>query len=187
MKFHHLSFSDAGELFSLSPYFGCLYKSASFCMGECGDQTLPKKLKQILENCRNPFTLTPNIIPVHNSYPTAGRKAAERSLKRILRLCKTNFWLARCYASLLRPKFQSAREAVNFFNEITSHLDHDTLCLPRSLFAAAHSHAFRQSGAVLIGIFLPSRSMHAWIIEDGCQPDPQDSMWINYRPVAALC
>jgi hypothetical protein len=28
--------------------------------------------------------------------------------------------------------------------------------------------------------------MHAWIIENGTQPDPQDREWILYRPLLAL-
>lgn len=28
--------------------------------------------------------------------------------------------------------------------------------------------------------------MHAWIVEDGKQPDPFDDMWINFQPVAAI-
>jgi len=39
---------------------------------------------------------------------------------------------------------------------------------------------------IFIGVFLPSKSMHAWIIEDGIQPDPSDTMWINFQPVAVL-
>jgi hypothetical protein len=48
------------------------------------------------------------------------------------------------------------------------------------------SRKFADMGVVLIGVFLPSRSLHAWIIEDGMQPDSSDKQWINFQPVAAV-
>jgi hypothetical protein len=39
---------------------------------------------------------------------------------------------------------------------------------------------------VVIGVFLPSRAMHAWTIEGNQMADPYDDIWINYQPVAML-
>jgi len=39
---------------------------------------------------------------------------------------------------------------------------------------------------IFIGVFLPSNTMHAWIIEDGKIVDPYDGIWLNFQPVAAL-
>jgi hypothetical protein len=39
---------------------------------------------------------------------------------------------------------------------------------------------------LIIGVFLPSRAMHAWIIENHMQPDPQDRSWTSFQPVALI-
>ena len=38
-----------------------------------------------------------------------------------------------------------------------------------------------------IGIFLPSRNMHAWVIEDNLQTDEWDNYWILYQPLMMMC
>jgi hypothetical protein len=66
-------------------------------------------------------------------------------------------------------------------------MDQDILCLPRSLFVSKTSIEFQNSGAVLIGVYLPSRIMHAWVIEGGAQQDQQDKIWHQFKPIAAIC
>jgi len=105
---------------------------------------------------------------------------------RVVKLCATNFFLARVYSAVRRPVFESAAPAVNFFRSVMPGRPQRDLCLPRALFAAKTSQAFATSGVVFLGAFLPSRLMHAWVIEAGCQPDTRDDIWTQYRPVAAL-
>ena len=39
---------------------------------------------------------------------------------------------------------------------------------------------------IFIGVFLPTKLMHAWIIESGELADQFDDIWINFQPVAAI-
>lgn len=48
------------------------------------------------------------------------------------------------------------------------------------------SKTFKKDGILFIGASLPSGKMHAWIIENGIQPDRLDRNWIMYRPMLAL-
>ena len=84
------------------------------------------------------------------------------------------------------PIFENSNQAIVIFREITKDKNQSDLCLPRSFFAAVTSKKFKESGAVFIGVFLPSTSMHAWVIEDNIQPDFEDNIWFNYQPVAVL-
>lgn len=104
----------------------------------------------------------------------------------LVRICRLSFGLAQLMARLRLPVYTDATEAILAFRKVFPGEAQQELCLPRSLFAAATSRKFRDHGVVFIGVFLPSRSMHAWVIEDGIQPDPFDGGWINFRPVAAL-
>jgi hypothetical protein len=58
--------------------------------------------------------------------------------------------------------------------------------MARCLFAASTSKLFREKGAILIGVFLPTNSLHSWIIEEGKIADPNDNIWINYQPIAMI-
>jgi len=186
MKFYNIPLIKGGDSYSLSPFFGHLMKSTILSSMSTSGR-IPSKLESILDYCFNPYELRSFGTPNKANVAEVDHKAAAVSLERILRLCRCNFWLAYRYASNLEPRFENAKEAVDFFNERTTHLNRNTLCLPRSIFSAAQSRAFSNYGAILIGVFLPSRAMHAWIIEKGCQPDQWDPTWVNYRPVAALC
>jgi hypothetical protein len=59
-------------------------------------------------------------------------------------------------------------------------------CLQKALTVAKTSKKFKTHGVLFIGAQLPLKNMHAWIIEDGIQPDQADRNWINYLPLLAL-
>lgn len=61
-----------------------------------------------------------------------------------------------------------------------------SLCLQRSLLVAKVSQSFKERGVIFVGASLHTGDMHAWIIEDGEQPDAEDRDWVNYRPLLAL-
>jgi hypothetical protein len=113
-------------------------------------------------------------------------KAASKIADRTRLAARFNFLLAQLYASATYPIFKNSRDAVFFFENHPSGVSQNVLCLSRTLFAAKTSQTFSRFGVILIGAFLPSRLMHAWIIEDGRQVDPYDRIWTQYRPVGAL-
>lgn len=149
-------------------------------------QSYPSKLETCLRLCNAPFSLgnLPHQKSANPANPTVMEKILCRSL---LKISKINFWASYKFPDWFEPKHDEASQAIEAFNRHTSGLNRNELCLPRSLFAASMSKKFKEHGVIFIGVFLPSRSMHAWIIEDGIQPDSLDSMWVNYQPVAALC
>jgi hypothetical protein len=104
----------------------------------------------------------------------------------LTKIIRFNFFLGRVFAKLGYRYFSDSKEAIAFFRKYICPGQQNDLCLARTLFAAATSKKFKENGVIFIGVFLPSKSMHAWIIEDGAHTDPHDGIWINYQPVAAI-
>lgn len=90
------------------------------------------------------------------------------------------------YASYQKPINRDAAEAIAAFCDTIGYKNQKDLCLPRALYAAKTSQRFKEHGVIFIGVFLPSRAMHAWVVEGGQLSDPFDSEWLHHRPVAAL-
>lgn len=82
-------------------------------------------------------------------------------------------------------KFEDSDIAIRVFCSIIPR-NQKLLCLPRSVFAATTSKKFKKSGVMFIGVFHPSRHMHAWIIEDKQNPCWFDHIWINFTPVTVM-
>jgi len=145
----------------------------------------PRKIDEALTLCHHPYNL--RVAGTRQNTETTQQAAAcgLKSARRLIELCSTQFLLARMYAACTSPLFASAQEATVFFRTHTAG-DQSQLCLARALFAAKTSRRFRGEGVVLIGVFLPARSLHAWVIENGEMADSCDDIWINYQPVATL-
>jgi hypothetical protein len=144
----------------------------------------PEKVKIALALCDNPYRLKKHADKFDASLNQLNRAKFARNILTIF--CRFNFLLARKYSDLKSIYFFDSASAINFFYSITSSSQINKLCLPRALFAAKTSAAFDTDGVIFIGAFLPSRSMHAWVIEKGAQPDAQDEIWHQYRPIAAI-
>ena len=144
---------------------------------------IPTKVELALNSNNNPYSLS-NINEINHEIITS-------SLLNIygINLSKVSvlsFYLAKKYSSLRMKEFENSIQAINYFRSIERLKDQNNLCLPRTLFAASKSKLFKEKGVIFIGIFLPSTNLHAWIIEDGCQPDREDIIWTNYQPIAAI-
>jgi hypothetical protein len=175
--------------FRLSGSTGFLFSCD--CQGPSQVPRLPanSKLERAAVACENPYLLgiaARNM--AENSTFFAAPKVIEKGIKLatiLTRLSRQQFLCARLYAWWRVPLFPTAREATIFFREHVKG-DQRELCLARALFAAKTSQRFREEGVVVIGVFLPSRAMHAWAIEGNQMADPYDDIWINYQPVAML-
>lgn len=102
-------------------------------------------------------------------------------------------WAARyCYpviyllSHLRLNVYDDAQQASHAFQQATKDKQQKLLCLPRSVFIATTSKRFKEHGTMYIGIFLPSRNMHAWVIEDNLQTDEWDNYWILYQPLIMM-
>lgn len=145
------------------------------------------KVEEALRICHNPYLI--KFQSAENTINQGSHSIDAISLKiarQLVKLSSFNFWLSCRYASFGRPMFSDAAQAIRAFHCHTATQDRNVLCLPRALFAARMSQKFTDKGVVIIGVFLPSRSLHAWVIEDGIQPDSTDHRWIHFQPVAAL-
>ena len=147
------------------------------------DRKLNKKHKLNIESILNPYNT-----PI--KYPNPSLK--DIYPKSLIYYAKLLIWgYTHCYPILwFLSKFRfnvfpSAINATDAFCKIIGD-NQDTLCLPRSIFVATTSSRFRNFGILVIGAALPSRHMHAWVMEDGRNAWRNDSYWINYIPVAIM-
>lgn len=132
-------------------------------------------------SCRSPWPAP----PVDVDEPTLDR--LQRKHARLRAIGNRRFLLSLAYAGISRPLFASTRQAMAAVAKIPAQQeDRTSLCLQRSLLAASVSQSFAVRGVIFIGANVRTGDMHAWIIEDGEQPDAEDRIWINYRPLLAL-
>lgn len=149
-------------------------------------ECFPTRVRDALILCDEPYRLQPDLPTNAVAHPPSNGRAASAVLRRTMMLHRAGFLLARLYAARRAPLFPDSRSAIAWFNRRTPSELYGQLCLPRSLFAAKTSAAFEAAGVVLIGTMLPNRTLHAWVIENRCQPDDLDRLWICYQPIAAL-
>ena len=170
-------------VYRLSPFTGDL---CYFPAAKPRFRSLPSKVCKILAQCNDPYQLESDINPQTFFVPPRNIKHAKLILKRMLMLPSISFYLAWQYSNMNTPLFPDSGSAINWFNAHTLESDRDSLCLPRSLFAAKTSIAFRVLGAIVIGSMIPTNSLHAWVIENDRQPDDLDLNWVCYQPIAVL-
>lgn len=184
MKFISLPINFDEKIYILNPIFGMLLEFEK----SNTDKTIamPKKVIEALGYCNNPYTLT-KIESVSIKKLSVIKKYKLNAYANLLiSINKLNFYLVKLCSNIVLPVFDNATSSIVFFrNNMPSDIQND-LCLPRSLFAASTSKLFKKKGVIFIGVSLPSSIMHAWIIEDGKQPDPFDDKWIGFQPVAAI-
>lgn len=183
MKWTNLPIAERENFYFMCSWTGALMQSQSD--GLVKIEPLNKKLEVALKFCHKPYSMRNISSSLDCTHICSQRQKARAKL--MIYLSQFNLLIARKYASYSKPFFNRSSDAINFFHEATPSSERSKLCLPRSLFAAKTSKSFKDAGVILIGVFLPSRQMHAWIIEDGQQPDPYDNIWHLYRPVAAIC
>jgi hypothetical protein len=180
---------EAGHWWFLSTISGSLIKSSSPLI--FGGAALEPKIQQALTYCDNPFSLRPS-----DDYELLTDEFhARKDLRKIERINRIFFYLGNrrfiasiFYAGHSNPIFKNTKSAFKFVSELPGHKNcPGDRCFQRSLFAAKCSESFFHFGVLLIGANFATGEMHAWIIENNEQPDPEDRAWINYRPLMALC
>jgi hypothetical protein len=195
MKFIQIPLSCGANRYVLNDYSGNLHTYAPD--SGISDELFQKKiantkLDRALNGCKNPYTLGANKginervgQITQKDGVLKGNRMLQNISQRLNFLCRFNFKLACFYTNLQKSFFQTSADALIYYRKNVKG-DQSQLCLPRTLFAAKTSREFKESGVLFIGVFLPSRNMHAWIIENDQVADPVDPGWTNFRPVAAL-
>jgi hypothetical protein len=145
---------------------------------------IPKRVKHALDLCDQPFRCEP--ISASAIDISSNLKSIERSYRILCFLRQKSYFLSLLYASFQKGLFKTTKESMSAVlqlpeNQINRHL----LCLPISLMAIKLSKSFSKNGVLMIGAFIPTGDMHAWVIEDESQVNFYDRYWINFHPLLA--
>jgi hypothetical protein len=184
MNILSLSLIDDNKLFFFNQFNGSVYYKILSNNYKKVHNQIPEKVVIALNNNDNPYLLAVNDFQKEN-FPHNSVKL-NKYIYRLSLLCDKSFYLAKLYSNYRSKDFENSTQAIEYFKSIEHLKEQNTLCLPRTLFAASKSKLFKEKGVIFIGIFLPATTLHAWIIEDGCQPDREDIIWTNYQPIAAI-
>lgn len=178
MIIKNLNIKCGNFYYYFEPFTGFLLKKKFFSKNI---NILTSEIENAICGCNNPYKLE---IYDHSD----GIMIATRFIKfysfLLIKFCRISFYLGFLLTKLIKPVFDSTSEAIAVFRNLYPENMQNNLCLPRTLFAASLSKKFKNNGAIIIGVFLPSSLMHAWIIENNTQPDPYDVNWTNFQPIA---
>jgi hypothetical protein len=146
----------------------------------------PLKIQSALEIIKKPYKCCLPLESFHE-IPLHKQALTERYYKNLASIGSGWFFPSVFYASMIDPIYDSTIEAMTAISSIDDErINRFDRCLQRTLTAVKTSKSFKRDGVLFIGALLESLEMHAWIIEEGSQPDLQDRNWINYRPLIAI-
>jgi len=185
LRHFELPFNQDKCSWYICPFSGSLIRASS---KRTNQKTLPDKVAQALRFCSNPYLCKPHVCEPSARHRSDQKLNKLNRMHRVLeRLGSGQFFASRCYASIRCEIFMDTSHAMAAIGELPSEKDYShRLCLQRTLLAAKTSKSFKNNGVLFVGSLLPTPDMHAWIIEDGCQPDANDRQWILFRPMLAL-
>lgn len=183
LRFHRLPYHDGNFLWEISPRNGSLLRSEhpSFKTKE-----LPVKVTQAIECINYPYQIKWQHISLFSEISKDDKIKIDKYNRFFFKLSNNRFFLSIIYSFLNVKIFQTTREAFSYISTLPNHKYGSENCFQRSLLAAKISASFKKKGVLFIGAELATYSMHAWIIEDKEQPDLEDRVWINYRPLLAI-
>jgi Transglutaminase-like superfamily len=171
---------------SVCPLTGGLIRHAVDLLPNREFDPVPAIVHSALRYCDNPFAVIPPLrLEEAVRVPDAFQRKVATWHRRLLHLGNSRFLLSVIYAGFRKLVFEDSRSAVQTICCFPEQFDGDR-CLQRSLLIAKTSRSFQATGVLFIGAQLPTVQMHAWVIDGGLQPDEQDRIWINYRPLLAL-
>lgn len=182
MNIKILSADYNGKFYRIHKIFGFLLE---YDVLEKVEVELPSTIRILCNQIENPYLLKPVLESKKVNYSSSTPFYTAFLAKLFTILCLRSFLFVRLLSYFRFPIFRTTEEAIFFYRKLYPR-DQQNLCLPRALFVACTSKSFKKVGALFIGVFLPSRAMHAWIIEGNKQPDFFDDIWICYKPVAVM-
>jgi hypothetical protein len=185
LKHIALPYYDKDIVWSICPYTGSLLKGKA--EKKTNQEIIPLKVLQALEYCNQPYLCkVNNKIEISSSNVNLISKITKMH-DRILKIGNNRFYMTRLYSSFKNLMFENTNEAITYINSLPPQVEYKhQLCLQRAFLSSKVSKNFINDGVIFIGAFLPTGDMHAWIIENGKQPDFDDRGWINYRPLLAF-
>lgn len=170
----------------ISPWTGSLLRKRA-TPAKHAPLHLPEKLKSALALCENPFSCRWASQPSDVFLDGNDFASLEKCYRRLLMLGSGRFFLSTLYARQRLPCVDTTHEVFSGLSRIRDASENRSVrCLQRCLTAVKTSRSFPDGGVLFIGACTDALTMHAWILEDGMQPDPYDRQWINYRPLVAF-
>jgi hypothetical protein len=184
LKAYSLATQVGGYCWSISPLTGSLLRHSSQPKKKLH---IPKAVCSGLDICNEPYKCAWGPISSHAKLD-ASHDIVIRKYNNVLHAIGSKFFLlSRFYAGLSDNIFEDTRQAFGFIAKLPEQISgRENNCLQRTLLAAKTSNSFKKEGVIFIGAQIAASTMHSWIIENGAQPDHQDRIWINYRPLLAL-
>jgi len=183
MKFTLLPYKIDDLYYFISPLTGNLVVSTF----HVESSRLDNEMKKNIWLNDNPYELKPPSSICDQVLSDIKRKKIVRFNNKFMWLGNKRFLLACMYASFTVPIFENTLMAFDDIAKLEIHIEKKgKICLQRSLLAAKTSKSFIKNGTLFIGAQLPTGIMHAWIIENGIQPDRNDREWIMYKPLLAI-
>lgn len=149
-------------------------------------KNFPRKLSENLKIIEEPFKAKTSFLSTSSEFEDLKKRGRVMVYARLLIYLQKKFPnLLFLFVHFRFKIFEDSDSAIEFFRQVHPK-NQKVLCLPRSIFAATTSKKFKRNGSLFIGIFHPSKHMHAWIIEDNHNPCRFDNIWTNYSPVVAI-
>ena len=183
LRFQRISYYDGQFSWEISPIKGSLLKSKHF---HNFTTNYSSKINFALHLINHPYEVVWNTSPSHNKLEKSDSQIIERYNNKLFKLGNNNFLLSIFYSFIQKPHFETTQEAFSYISNLSGHEYGSQNCFQRCLLAAKLSGSFRNDGIIFIGAEISTFDMHAWIIEGNCQPDFEDRVWINYRPLLAI-
>ena len=183
LRLHKIPYNDDQFSWEISLIKGSLMKSEHFLKNK---KLFPKKLNDALFLINNPYKLKWSYETNFNSLKLKTSKKIIDYNKFLFRLGNKNFFLSILYSTIGNKYFDKTEDAFSYISTLESHEYGSENCFQRCLLAAKISRSFKKYGVIFIGAELSTFNMHAWIIENKTQPDFEDRVWINYRPLLAI-
>ena len=174
-----------GEWWFVSPWSGSLFRS-THAPYSVGSWDIPLKVTEALAICDRPYfcSWSPQLDREYDNFYK--NKYLDHLAKFFALLGNKRFFLLTHFSRADFNLFSDTREAFAAISRMPGLSWADDNCLQRSLLAAMTSKSFGSLGVLFVGAELSTGDMHAWIIENGTQPDGEDRSWVNYRPLLAL-
>lgn len=168
----------------ISSYSGSLLKSETPPVF-VRQQVYPSRLISALAMCADPYRCK-WASPLAAISGINQDQAILKMYRRLVWISNKRYLLSLTYSQISSPIFVTTQEAFSAISQIDDESSNRSeRCLQRCLLAIKTSRSFREKGVLFIGSMVETREMHAWIIEDGEQPDHEDRSWINHRPLLA--
>jgi hypothetical protein len=185
LKHFELPYYNENIVWSICPYTGSLLKGKTD--EKTNQENIPLKVFQALEYCNQPYLCkVNNKIEISSSNDNLVNEL-NKMHDRLLKIGNNRFYMTRLYSSVKKLMFENTNEAITYINSLPPQVEFKhQLCLQRAFLSSKISRGFIDNGVIFIGAFLPTGDMHAWIIENGKQPDYDDRGWVNYRPLLAF-